>query len=139
MTGLWPSGTGSRNAKAQQWVAQVSSHGRPFHDPSSMTEMTLMMSVMVLNHDKPDTMITRATMRCAAGSAVPIAVARQGVHLRRCGGALATGESRAAGRTHHCQGRDRRGEAYDGFSLLGQCLGLSLCRFVFCLIGLSFV
>ena len=58
MTGLWPSGTGSRNAKAQQWVAQVSSHGRPFHDPSSMTEMTLMMSVMVLNHDKPDTMIT---------------------------------------------------------------------------------
>ena len=33
MTGLWPSGTGSRNAKAQQWVAQVRSHGRPFHDP----------------------------------------------------------------------------------------------------------
>ena len=61
MTGLWPSGTGSRNAKAQQWVAQVSSQPRPSF-PRSITndiEMTLMILMRtVLNHDKTDTMIT---------------------------------------------------------------------------------
>ena len=95
----------------------------------------------VLEHNKLDTMIddNLSDVRCGVGSAVPIAVARQGVHLGRCGGALTAGEGRAAGGTHHCQGRDRRGEASDGFSLWGQCLGLSLGRLVFCLIGLSFV